>query len=103
MQLIERPDQYDGWQAYFSYEILRTIRDELVRATLPPERIRELTATIGFAVTCLLDSSTTFVVEGEAVTPVLTFSNDGEVLVHQGGPSNLHDYAFGNADLLFDQ
>jgi hypothetical protein len=102
MELHEDADTYDGWQAWFSLELLRTIRDELDRAGVPPSHLRSVTTRVGFAVSTLLDASTPFVVDGAVVTPVLTFSAaDSDVLVHQGGPSSLHDYAFGNTSELF--
>ena len=102
MELREDADTYDGWQAWFSFELLRTIRDELDRAGVPPSHLKTVTEQVGFAVSTLLDASAPFVVDGAVITPVLTFAEgDTEVLVHQGGPSSLHDYAFGNAGELF--
>jgi len=102
MELHEDADTFDGWQAWFSYALLRTMRDELDRAGVPPTHLRRVTERVGFAVSTLLDASTPFVVDGAVVTPVLTFAAaDSEVLVHQGGPSNLHEYTFGNSAELF--
>lgn len=102
MELREDGDTFDGWQAWFSFELLRTIRDELDRAGVPNSHLRGVTESVGFAVSTLLDASSPFVVDGEVITPVLTFAaGDSEVLLHQGGPSSLHDYTFGNAAELF--
>ncbi len=102
MQLKEDSDQFDEWQAYFSYELLRTIKDQLSGAGLSDDQVREFTTKIGFHVSCLLDASATFSVDGKEITPVLTFSPDQEFLVHQGSPSSLHEYVHGNADELFE-
>ncbi|MDR2012054.1 MAG: hypothetical protein LBQ20_03215 [Rhodanobacter sp.] len=107
MKLKEDIDTFDNWQSYFSYEILRTIKDaikeELGDTSLSEEQIKELTASIGFNVSCLLDASATFSVDGTQITPVLTFTTDRELLVHQGGPTNLHEYVYGSADELFGE
>lgn len=102
MELHEDSDTFDGWQAWFSLELLRTIRDELNRTGVPPSHQRRVTEAVGFAVSTLLDASSPFTVDDEVITPVLTFAlGDSEVLVHQGGPSSLHDYTSGNAAELF--
>jgi hypothetical protein len=103
MQLKEDPDQFDKWQAYFSYEVLRTIKEKLLDAKLSDAQVRELTTKIGFHLSCLLDGSATFMVDGEKLTPVLTFSPGDDLLVHQGSPSSLHEYVHGNADELFEE
>lgn len=103
MQLNKDPDQFDAWQAYFNHELLRTIKNQLTSAGLTGTQIRKLTTDIGFHVCCLLDASAPFSVEGESITPMLTFSIDQEVLVHQGAPSSLHEYTHGNADELFNE
>ena len=103
MQLKEDADQFDDWQAYFSFELLRTIKDQLLEAGLADNQVRELTTNIGFHVSCLLDASAKFSVDGAEITPVLTFSPDQDLLVHQGSPSTLHEYVHGNADELFEQ
>ena len=107
MKLQQDQDQFDEWQAYFSYELLRVLKEGLEHAGLAPEQVRELTTRIGFNLSCLIDASAPFAVEGTPVTPVLTFSAvadmDGgqAVLLHQGSPSSLHEYVHGNADELF--
>lgn len=107
MKLQQDEDRYDEWQAYFSYELLRVIKEGLEQAALPAEQVRELTTRIGFDLACLIDASAPFAVEGQAITPVLTFSADADVddgqsvLLHQGAPSDLHEYVHGNADELF--
>lgn len=102
MQLKEDSDQFDEWQAHFSYELLRTIKDQLSGTGLSDHQVRGLTTRIAFHVSCLFDASTTFSVAGKEITPVLTFSIDQESLVHQGSASSLHEYVHGNADELFD-
>jgi hypothetical protein len=102
MELKEDPDSFDEWQSYFSYEILRIIKDKLSEAALPRDQVRDLSESIGFSLSTLLDGSSTFSVDGTVLTPMLTFSKDDGVLVHQGSPSDLHEYVFGNLDELFD-
>jgi hypothetical protein len=103
MQLREDLDVYDNWQSYFSYELLSVIRECLEKERLTKEQIKELTTSIGFQVSALLDASAPFSVEGKEVKPILTFSPEDEVLIHQGGPSHLHEYTHGNADQLFEE
>lgn len=101
MKLQQDENQFDEWQAYFSYELLRVIKQHLEQAALPPQQVRELTTAIGFDLACLIDASAPFEVEGTTITPVLTFSAEPELLLHQGAPSDLHEYVHGNADELF--
>jgi len=103
VKLKEDIDTFDNWQSYFSYEVLRRIKDGLSNTPLSEAQVQELTTSIGFHLSCLLDASATFSVDGAEITPVLTFTTDGESLVHQGGPSNLHEYVYGNADELFGE
>ena len=101
MKLQADEAQFDDWQSYFSYELLKSIKDQLDAAGLPAEQVQELTTSIGFSVSCLVDASTEFSIEGKTITPYLTFSAKDGVLVHQGSPSHLHEYVYGNADELF--
>ena len=102
MKLQKDEDQFDNWQACFSFELLKSIKEQLNAAGLPAKQVRDLTESIGFDVSCLIDGSAEFSIEGKTITPVLTFSAQDGVLVHQGSPSNLHDYTYGNADELFE-
>lgn len=103
MKLQEDEYQFDDWQSYFNFELLKSIKEQLDAAGLPAEQIQELATSIGFSVSCLIDASAEFAIEGKTITPYLTFSVEDGVLVHQGSPSNLHDYVHGNADDLFGE
>jgi len=102
MKLEEDYGKFDPWQAHFSFDLLQTIKDCLDKAGLPAEQVQELTTAIGFHVSCLIDGAAEFSVGGQVIVPYLTFSVEDGVLVHQGSPSDLHDYAHGNAGELFE-
>lgn len=103
MKLLADEDQFDNWQSYFSYELLKSIKEQLDAAGVPAEQTQELTTSIGFSVSCLLDASADFTIEGKTIKPYLTFSAEDGVLVHQGSPSHLHECVYGNADELFGE
>ncbi|SES84366.1 hypothetical protein [Thorsellia anophelis] len=102
MKLKNDNDTYDEFQNHFAYDLLQIIRQELEQSSLNQMQIRELTTNIGFNIACLLDASIEFSVQGQAITPILTFSTDNETLLHQDSPSSMHEYIHGNIDELFE-
>lgn len=64
---------FDRLQQALATELLRTIRMELEKVDAPEDLVEQLTGSIGFAVASLLDDVAGFEVDGESVSPLLTF------------------------------
>lgn len=105
-------DRFDAWQIELGIAMARGIREPLVEAGLKGEALRKTTGDILFAVSALLDGASEVEVEGEALYPVLFATRDdgtagegpGEPLIGwSAGGTNLHEYAFGNVDWLFEE
>ncbi len=56
--------------------------------------MEELTGSIGFAVTTILDDSRSVEVDGKALSPVLTFLVGDDELEFGGGNSWMHEYVY---------
>ena len=102
MKLVLDADNFDNWQTYFIGEIMEEIKQHLEDAQLPATQVRDLTEKMAFSVACVLDGSRSVEVNGVELNPILTFSPEGEDLVHCGGNSYMHEYVFGISDEIFE-
>jgi hypothetical protein len=78
-------DAFDRLQQALTVELLRTIKAELEKVDAPEDLVEQLTGSIGFAVTSLIDDTAGFEADGESVSPLLTFLT-GETLQSSGSP-----------------
>ena len=85
---------FDSKQQALTDAILRAIRSELERVDAPAELVEELTGSIGFAVTAILDDSRSVEVDGKPLSPVLTFLVGDDELEFAGGNSWMHEYVY---------
>jgi len=83
---------FDRLQQALATELLRTIRMELEKVDAPEDLVEQLTGSIGFAVASLLDDVAGFEVDGESVSPLLTFLTGEKTLEFCGGNSYMHEY-----------
>ena len=93
MKLVSH-GSFDSKQKALTGAILRAIRNELERVETPAELVKQLTGSIGFAVTAILDNSRSVEVDGNALSPVLTFLVGEDELEFGGGNSWMHEYVY---------
>jgi hypothetical protein len=93
MKLVSNGTFSDLQQA-LAEELLKTIKRVLDDSGAPHELAEELTASIGFAVACLIDDTAGFEHNGVAVTPMLTFQTSDTELEYAGGNSWMHEYIY---------
>lgn len=93
MKLVSN-GSFDSKQQVLAEAILRAIRSELEKVDAPPEMVEQLTGSIGFAVTAILDDSRSIEIEGKALSPVITFLVGNDELEFGGGNSWMHEYVY---------
>ncbi|MDO8286011.1 MAG: hypothetical protein Q7T69_13460 [Rhodoferax sp.] len=93
MKLVSH-GSFDSKQLALAEAILRAIRSELESVDAPPELVKQLTGSIGFSVTAILDDSRSIEVEGKALSPVITFLVGNDELEFGGGNSWMHEYVY---------
>lgn len=91
MKLVSH-GSFDSKQQALAEAILRAIRSELEMVDASPEIVEQLTGSIGFAVTAILDDSRSVEVDGKALSPVVTFLLGNDELEFSGGNSWMHEY-----------
>lgn len=85
---------FDRLQQALTTELVRRIKEELEKVDTPADLVEQLTGSIAFAVTCVLDDVAGLESHGEAVSPVVTFDVGEETLEHGGGSTYMHEYVF---------
>ena len=85
---------YDSRQQALTEALLRAIKSELQAVDAPPELVEQLTGSIAFAVTSLLDDVASVEVDGQALSPVVTFQVAEDELAFAGGNSWMHEYVY---------
>lgn len=93
MDLQLNPAKFEERQAVFVNELAKTIRVKLVEAGLEREKINELTLSLAFSVTCMIDGISGIDADGMDVQPYLTFQID-DGLVHCGENSYMHELIY---------
>lgn len=105
MKITINSDRFDELQLRILEELIGSIRDALEEAGITDaQALREATGSIAFSVAAIIDGSRIMELDGEPVTPVLTFAKevDGTDLVGAEGGSWMHEYVFGTVDEVFD-
>ncbi len=93
MDLQLNPDAFDKQQAVLVDELVKTIQVKLVEAGLGKSDIKDLTASLAFSITCVIDGIADIESGGEQVRPYLTFQVNDE-LVHCGENSFMHELIY---------
>ena len=83
---------FDRLQQALAEELIRTVKRELEAVDAPPEVIAQLSESIAFSVASLIDDVAGFEVNGEEVSPMLTFLVGDDELEFAGGNSWMHEY-----------
>ena len=85
--------KFEERQAIFANELTKTIRVKLAEAGLERDKIDELTLSLAFSITCMIDGISGIEADGMDVQPYLTFQIDDE-LVHCGENSFMHELIY---------
>ena len=93
MDLQLNPGKFEQRQAIFVNELTKTIQVKLAEAGLERDKINELTLSLAFSITCMIDGISGIEAEGMDVQPYLTFQIDDE-LVHCGENSFMHELIY---------
>jgi hypothetical protein len=93
MKLVSHPSFSDRQQR-LAAAILDAIAGELKKVDAPKEMVEELTGSIGFAVTSLIDDSASVEFGDDTLSPMLTFQVADEELAYAGGNTWMHEYVY---------
>jgi hypothetical protein len=77
-------ESFDGLQQALTAELIRAIKGELEKVEAPEDLVEQLTGSIAFAVTSVLDDVAGFKANGRSVSPMLTFQTADETLEGAG-------------------
>ena len=100
MELTTDGDYMERQQALVEH-ILRAIKTELEKADAPTDVVQQLTGSIAFAITALLDGSASAEYDGNELDPCLAFSIGPGHLLWAGGSSWMHEYVYRTLPKLF--
>jgi hypothetical protein len=99
MELTTQGDYTERQQALVEH-MLRAIKAELEQVDAPPEMVEQLTGSIAFVVTSLIDGSASAEYNGVELDPHLAFPV-GQQLLYAGGNSWMHEYVYRILPTLF--
>ena len=85
--------KFEERQAVLVDELVKTIQVKLAEAGLERDKINELTLSLAFSITCMIDGISGIEANGMDVQPYLTFQVDGE-LIHCGENSFMHELIY---------
>ena len=74
--------------------LLVAIKEELERVDAPTDLVTELTGSIAFRITSLLDGASSAEHDGEELNPMLAFQVSDSELLWPGGNTWMHEYVY---------
>src|SRR5690349_17227249 len=93
MRLVS-DNTFDARQQRLTAAIVEAVARELKKVKVPDELLEQLTGSIAFAVTSLIDDSTSADFGSASLSPVLTFQVGDEELAYAGGNTWMHEYVY---------
>ena len=93
MDLQLNPEKFEERQAVLVNELAKTIQVKLAEAGLDSDKISELTLSLAFSITSVIDGISGIEADRLDVRPYLTFQIDDE-LVHCGENSFMHELVY---------
>ena len=93
MKLVSH-DSFDDRQQALTTAILEAILRELRNVDAPDEMLEQLTGSIAFAVTALIDDSSSVDFADGGLSPMLTFQVSDDELAFAGGNTWMHEYVY---------
>jgi hypothetical protein len=100
MELRADGDYTERQQALVEHMLL-AIKGELEKVEAPPEIVEQLTGSIGFAVTALIDGVASATYNGAELNPHLAFPVGQRQMLYAGGNSWMHEYVYRILPRLF--
>jgi hypothetical protein len=85
---------FDDRQQALTAALIEAIARELKKVDAPEELVEQLTGSIAFAVTALIDDSTSEDFAGGTLSPMLTFQVGEGELAYAGGNTWMHEYVY---------
>jgi hypothetical protein len=85
--------KFEERQAVLVNELAKTIQVKLAEAGLERDKIDELTLSLAFSITSMIDGTSGIEADGVDVKPYLTFQIDDE-LVHCGENAFMHELVY---------
>jgi len=102
MKLVSN-GSFDLHQQALTEAILHAVKREIENVDAPTEIVEQLTGSIAFAVTSLLDDVTSAESGDGAASPILTFLVGEDALEFAGGNSWMHEYVYRLLPKIFDK
>lgn len=93
MKLISH-DSFDDRQQALTAALIEAIARELKKVDAPEDLVEQLTGSIAFAVTALIDDSASEDFAGGTLSPMLTFQVGEDELAYAGGNTWMHEYVY---------
>lgn len=93
MELLLNLEKFEKRQSILTEELTKSIKVKLTEAGLEPALIEELTLSISFSVTSIIDGISGVEADGVEVHPFLAFQDEDD-LVHCGENSYMHELIY---------
>lgn len=102
MNLNLEPQTFEKYQDTLVDEIVKTVMVKLIEGGLEGAKMRELTASIAFSISSIIDDTAQLQADGEPVRPFLTFRSGDDQLLHCGENSYMHESVYDILKRMFD-
>jgi hypothetical protein len=102
MELTLDPDKFEELQKIFIKAVIETTMIKLVESGLKDRQLEEVTASIAFSISSLIDDTTGIESGGIDVKPYLTFRTGDDELTHCGENAYTYEFVRGALKDLFD-
>ncbi len=94
MNLKLDPQQFDKRQKILVEEIATAVKIKLMEAGLETDQVADLTSSITFSVSTIIDDMAAIESDGTEVMPYLTFRTDDNTLLHYGENSCTNEFVY---------
>ena len=101
MKLKVNTSKFEEHQAIFISEIVEKIKIKLQEASVDPDKLEDLTASIALSVAGTIDDTAGIEVDGAEVHPYLTFRANDDEIIHCGENSYTYEYVYSAMKRLF--
>lgn len=108
MELSINDEEFGKRERTLAAALIRFIKEDLEKAGLSGEQVRNLTTQIAFRVTSVLDDSC-FIYQRSTMKPlrpVVMFADDADyhrLVTHKGVHSSMHEYVHAMVDVAFKE
>ena len=107
MNIVEDSKKYNDYQETVLKSIIESIRATLENSEINKKRIEDLTGSLAFGISAIIDASQDMGTGQNPVLPFLTFSKDFEerdtLIVNKQGGSFMHEMVYGCINEVFEE